>query len=257
VSAALLQAEELTLQIGERLLCDRLDLAIHPGECWAILGKNGAGKTTLLHTLAGIHPLQHGRVTLRQQPIQQLSRRQVAQQLGLLLQQHQAAFPGTVLEHALMGRHPHQSHWGALTGRDHQIVQQALKDCDLMGFEQRQVSTLSGGEQQRLAFATLFSQRPQILLLDEPNNHLDLHHQIALLEQLCQQARNEGQAVVMILHDINLALRFCDRVLLMFDGGETLGGSRQSVISSHTLSRLYGHQVEGHDTPQGAIYLPA
>jgi iron complex transport system ATP-binding protein len=127
---------------------------------------------------------------------------------------------------------------------------------ELDGLEQRQVSTLSGGERRRLALATLFTQNPQLFLLDEPTNHLDPHHQIELLSLLGQQVTNNDRASLMILHDINLATRFCDHLLLLFGEGETLYGPSNEVLNTDTLSRLYGHPVISVEGPNGPAFLP-
>lgn len=256
MSAPLLTGEGLTVAIGGHEICRSLELEIRPGECWAILGRNGAGKTTLLHTLAGLRSPQAGRVLLAGIEIATLPRRRVAQQLGLLPQIADDAFPGTVLETALLGRHPYLGRWQWEGPEDYAVAEAALSAVGLEGFAARQLITLSGGERQRAALATLLTQDPALLLLDEPTNHLDLHHQVTLLDRLHDRARARGQALVMILHDVNLALRYCDHVLLLFDGGETAAGERQSVLDRARLERLYAHPLIELQGPAGPVYLP-
>jgi len=242
MTTARLSTESLTLQIGSRTLCRALDLQIHPGESWGILGVNGAGKTTLLHTLAGIRHATAGEVRLDGEIITRLARRDIARRLGLMPQDNPDPFPATVLDTALIGRHPHLSRWQWESPQDRQLARAALQQLGLAQFQLRQINTLSGGERRRLALATLLVQAPPLMLLDEPTNHLDLRHQqqvLALLKQKTQQQHS----VVMVLHDINQASRFCDHVLLLFDNGETHHGSTREVLNSETLSQLYGTPI--------------
>jgi iron complex transport system ATP-binding protein len=256
----LLQTKRLGVEIGGKTVCRELDVGITAGQCWGLLGINGVGKTTLLHTLAGLRAPAQGEVLLGEKPLADLPRRAIAQQIGVLLQDDDDAFPGTVMETVLTGRHPWLGQWQWEGEDDRALALAALEDMGLDGLEQRQVNTLSGGERRRLALATLFTQNPQLFLLDEPTNHLDPHHQIELLSLLGQRVTNSERASLMILHDINLATRFCDHLMLLFgDGekkGEVLSGPAVEVLNTETLSRLYGHPVISVEGPNGPIFLP-
>ncbi len=256
MSTPLLEARGLTVEIGGKQVCANLHLEIHAGQRWALLGINGVGKTTLLHTLAGLRAPAAGQVLLNGLAIDKLPRRQVARQLGLLLQEEGDAFPGTVLETALSGRHPHLGRWQWESAEDIALAERALAQVGLAGLASRQLGTLSGGERRRLSLATLLCQQPQLFLLDEPTNHLDPHQQITLLELLAAQTREETRGLLMILHDINLASRFCDRALLLFGDGETLHGPGEQVLTAEHIARLYGHPVVTLDGPHGPVYLP-
>jgi iron complex transport system ATP-binding protein len=236
-----LTASGLTLHIGERSLCECLELELAPGQCWAVLGGNGSGKTTLLHTLAGLLPTTSGKILLDETPLDALPRRTIAQQLGLLLQDSHDPFPTSVLETALAGRHPHLGRWQQEGEEDMASARAALAQMDLSTLEQRMVQTLSGGERRRLAIATLLTQAPHILLLDEPLNHLDLHHQQQLLQHL-KQLSHDGRGVVMVLHDPNQALRYCDRTLLLYGDGSWESGKSEELLTER-LSRLYQHPM--------------
>lgn len=238
----LLAAENLTIQIGDCLVCRDVNLEFHRGECWGILGVNGAGKTTLIHTLAGLRPPASGHLSLRGKPLVQLSRRQIARELGLMLQDTPDPFPASVLDTALIGRHPHLSRWQWESADDLTMAHTALAQVELTGFEQRSVTTLSGGERRRLALASLLVQAPDLMLLDEPTNHLDLRHQHHLL-QLLRHRVEDGMGIVMVLHDINLAVRYCDHVLLLFGEGEIRQGSQTEILNAEVLSRLYNYPV--------------
>lgn len=254
----LLRAVSLDVAIAGCRLVRALDLTIRTGECWALLGANGTGKTTLLHTLAGLHPPQGGSLWLAGAPLARLPRRQVAQQLGLLPQDSHDSFPATVLETALIGRHPHLGRWQHETPADLDKARQALAQVGLADLEQRPCHTLSGGERRRLALATLLTQEPRLLLLDEPTNHLDLNHQIAALHHLRTLAdTGTGCAVLMALHDINLAARYCDHVILLYGNGAWQAGPAAALLNEATLGQVYGHPIAQVDGPDGrAVFVP-
>jgi len=238
---SLLSCNKLDIKIAEKQICHNLSLTINPGENWAILGMNGCGKTTLLHHLAGLLPVQAGEIQVNETNIEQLSRRQIAQQLSLLLQHQEDYFPGTVLEAVLVGRHPHLKSWQWETDSDKQLALEALQLVGLNDFADRAILTLSGGERQRVALATLLVQQTAIRLLDEPVNHLDIHHQHEVMKMI--SSNNNQVANVFVLHDVNLAVRYCDHVLLMPENGETIQGSCDKILTPENLSALYQHPI--------------
>ena len=245
-----LQAQGLTLQTGSRLLCQGLDLMIHPGECWGILGPNGSGKTTLLHTLAGLRAATRGEITLDGTALGQLTRRQIAQRLGLLLQDSHDPFPATVRENVLSGRHPHLQRWQSESASDREQAERALQQLELGELAERPLQTLSGGERRRLAIATLLVQDPALLLLDEPLNHLDLRHQQQLLAQLGAW-QEQQKAVVMVLHEPNHALRYCNQVLLLYGDGRWEAGETDTLLNAERLGTLYRCRIRELCHPEG------
>jgi len=241
-SLPLLTCSDLSVEVADRKLVDRLNLSAQRGTITCLLGCNGAGKTLTLHTLCGLREPASGSVAVEQRPLAQWPRRQLAQRLGLLMQNTEDPFPATVLETALIGRHPHIDFWQWESDRDREIARAALAAVDLSSFEARDLATLSGGERRRLAIATLLTQDPDLLLLDEPINHLDPHHQIDAL-RLFRAKADEGRAVIMSLHDAGLAARFSDQALLLFGNGEWLCGPTSEVLTQQTITRLYGVAV--------------
>jgi len=239
---SLINCNNLTVKIADTQVCEDLTLSINAGENWAILGMNGCGKTTLLHTLAGLLPAQSGDINLNTINLSDLSRRDIAQQLGLLLQHQEDHFPGTVLEAALIGRHPHLKSWQWETESDEQLVIDTLKLVGLEHFSQRSILTLSGGERQRVALATLLVQQTKIRLLDEPVNHLDIHHQHDVMKILT--TNNDSIANVFVLHDVNLAARYCDHALLIYGDGKVLQGTCADMLSEKNLTELYQHPLQ-------------
>lgn len=253
----LLSTHGLRLAAGERTLCRDLNWQLQPAQAWGILGLNGAGKTTLLHTLAGIHQPDQGEVRLQERPIHSYSRRQIAQQLGLLLQESDTVFPGKVLEHVMTGRHPHLTAWQWESAGDYQIAQHTLTTVGLTEFAQRDICTLSGGERQRMSIATVLAQQPRIYLLDEPVNHLDWHHQHQLLATLSGLAQSGSCSLVMALHDVNLVVRYCDHVLMMFADGEVKMGDTASLLQADILSALYGYEIDQINADGKTVFIPA
>jgi iron complex transport system ATP-binding protein len=252
----LLETQGLEIEVGGQRLCRGLDLRLEPGQCWALLGRNGAGKTSLLHTLAGLRPACGGEIVLEGQPLARLGRRQIARRLGLMFQDSADPFPASVLETALLGRHPHLGPWGREDAEQLELARRALAQVGLEALEQRQVASLSGGERRRLALASLLTQDPRLALLDEPVNHLDLPQQqlqLQLLRRRCAQ----GKAVLMVLHDINLALRFCTHLLLLYGDGRHDQGPSEQVAERERLERLYGHPLVELEGPRGRLLVPA
>ena len=253
---SLLRCADLDVDIGNVVVTRGLHFTIKPGQCWCVLGRNGVGKTTLLQTLAGLRACRRGSVELEASPLQQLSRRQVAQRLGIVFQHYEDNFPATVMETVLQGRHPHLHSWQWESAEDHHIARQAMAQCGLSGYEARNIQTLSGGERQRVSIAALLAQDTQLLLLDEPTNHLDLHHQMRVLETLVSHSRKTNRGILMVVHDINLAARYADHVLLLLGNGESRLGKKEQILETGVLERLYRHPLTRVDTPQGPAWLP-
>jgi len=255
VSAPLLEARGLTVEIAGKQVCRDLNFALAAGECVGVLGGNGVGKTTLLHTLAGLRAPVAGQVLLDGAVLDGQPRRHIAQRLGLLMQQPEDSLPATVLETALIGRHPHLDFWRWESHADVAIARRALKNVGLEGLEQRVQTALSGGERRRLDIATVLVQDPQVFLLDEPAHQLDLQHQIGLLTLLKRLTAEQGRAVLMSLHDINLAARFCDRILMLYGAGEASFVSSKRALTPENLSRLYHTPVTALPWSGGRVFV--
>lgn len=254
--SVLLQSMSLTVGRGSRTLVEGLDMALPTGSVTAVLGANGAGKTTLLHTLAGLRPPASGRIELQGSRLDALPRRRIARKLGLLLQHDDDPFPATVLETALIGRHPHLGFWEWESREDVARARDALERMDLGALAEREVHTLSGGERRRLAMATLLTQAPLVMLLDEPTDQLDPRHQHALMAHLSALARDRGCAAMVSIHDVNMATRYCDHTLLLFgDGGFSFGESCL-VLNAASVERLYGVPIDVVENRGWQLFLP-
>jgi iron complex transport system ATP-binding protein len=239
---ALLAADRLVLRAGARTLVDGLSLSVARGELWSVLGPNGSGKTTLLHTLAGLRPPDSGTVHLAGRPLDRWRATDAACLRGLLPQAMHDAFSASALEVVLMGRHPHLSRWAWEDEADRALALSKLAAVELAESAERDVTTLSGGERQRVGIAALLAQDPLLLLLDEPVAHLDLRHQIVVLEHLRAAARKDGKAIVLSIHDLNLARRYSTHALVL-GGAAPAQGPVAEAMNDSALSAAFGHPV--------------
>jgi iron complex transport system ATP-binding protein len=237
-----LSCRDLAVAIAGRTLAAKLDLDGRAGEIWAIVGPNGAGKTTLLATLAGLRPSAAGSIAYDGDDIGALSSRERALRRGYLPQDSIDTFPATVQEIVLAGRHPHLPRWRWEGRDDVERARDALAALDLAGLEARDVRTLSGGERRRVALAALLAQDPGLLLLDEPSTHLDPGRQVDAMDRLIALARERGKAIVMVVHELHLALRAADHAIAMGDGG-ACAGTADEVLNERALSGLFRHPL--------------
>ena len=250
-----LRVESLEVDIARHTVCRDLSFALEAGQSLAILGRNGAGKSTLLAALAGLRPALSGRIELSGRTLSAYSLRELAQTRAWASQTHHDSFASSVLETALIGRHPYLDRWAWEDSADRLIAAEALLRVGLGGFASRAVQTLSGGERQRLALATLLVQAPQLYLLDEPLSHLDMNHAMQTLAILNEEQR-KGRSVIAVLHEPNLALRHFDQALLLFGDGRWAHGACAEVINRDSLQRLYGHPVRALQDNDGQWFIP-
>lgn len=232
-----------------------LSLSFQAGQMWGILGPNGVGKTTLLHTLAALKPPASGVIALNGQSITDLPRLRLAQQMGIMFQEHQDGFPATVLETVLLGRFPHLSPWEMESEQDLALAHQALERLDLTDFAQRALNSLSGGERQRAALASLMAQAPDVWLVDEPTNHLDLHYQVAVMGLLAEQA-HKGRAVIMSLHDVNVAAQWCSHLLLLYPDRPPIWGDAKKLLTQQNLEPLYSQKLAMTEVNGKPVFVP-
>jgi iron complex transport system ATP-binding protein len=253
---AILEARSVSMAIGGATLVDGIDLRIEGGEMVAIVGPNGAGKSTLLRLLSGDLRATRGEVRLKQRDLHTYPPRQLALHRAMLSQHVNVTFPFTVEEIVHMGAGDH----GRAAAR--RLADAALHEVGLSDFRHRKLPTLSGGEQQRAHFARVLVQLacgeaihgPGLLLLDEPTSSLDLRHQIDLVETARQRARN-GTAVIAILHDLNLAMRFADRIVLLHRGSLAIDGGPRDTMTAEIIRRIFEVDATIQYTDNGTPFL--
>ncbi|MCC6487231.1 MAG: heme ABC transporter ATP-binding protein [Candidatus Hydrogenedentes bacterium] len=249
----MLKAENLGYRVGTRWLVNDVSLHVEPGEFWVIGGANGAGKSTLLRLLSGELAPHSGHVELKGTPLRAYEPRALARLRACLAQDLSASFPFTAYEVALMGRIPWQGQW-ASRPHDHYIAKEALAEAGVAHLESRDYPSLSGGERRRVDMARTIAQEPKLLLLDEPTNHLDAKHQIELMEW-CWRHTRQGGCAVAVLHDLNLAARFADRILLLKDGHAAALGTPEEVLTPENLRACFNLECVIWRHPSGCPWV--
>ncbi len=251
-----LHAQRLSLSLGGEQILQSLSFELQCGEMLGLIGPNGAGKTTLLRLLAGLLKPDSGTIMLDDLSFSRRSHLLRARKIAYLAQSGTAHWPMCVERIVALGRLPHLSDWQKPGERDREIIQRIMAQTDLSGFEQRQFNTLSGGERARVLLARALAAEPEILLADEPVAALDLTHQLemmALLKQFCKR----GGAVVVVLHDLQLAAHYCHRLQLLVQGRELANGRPAEVLSEPHIEQAFGIRVrEGFGPICTAFTLP-
>lgn len=254
-----LELEAVRCGYGRVEVLHDVSLAVAPGELVGIIGPNGCGKTTLVRACSGVVPLRAGVVRLAGRPLAAYRPRERARRLAVMPQDPALDFPFTALEVVLMGRAPHLPTLGFPRAADLAIVRAAMARLDVAGLEARPLDRLSGGERQRVLLARALAQEPGVLLLDEPTTHLDLRHQTGIYDVVRALAAERGTAVVSVLHDLNLAAMYCDRLVLMAGGQAVSSGRPADVLTGPALSAAYATAVSilAHPRTGMPIVLPS
>ncbi|MCX6500939.1 MAG: ABC transporter ATP-binding protein [Microbacterium sp.] len=223
---------------GRRVI-DGLDLEFAPGRITMVIGANACGKSTLLSTLARVLPPQEGQVELDDADIAGLSRRTFARSVGLLPQHPSAPDGLTVAELVSRGRHPHRGVFQRWSATDTARVDDAMARTGVSALAERPVGDLSGGQRQRVWIAMALAQEPRVLLLDEPTTFLDLSHQIEVLDLLRELNRSDGTTIVAVLHELNLAARYADDLIVMCDGRVVAHGAPSEVLTAEVVAAAF------------------
>ncbi|MFJ6070724.1 ABC transporter ATP-binding protein [Streptomyces sp. NPDC093065] len=248
--ASRLAARGITVGYGARTVIDGLDVAIPPGVITTIIGPNGCGKSTLLRTLSRLLKPTGGTVVLDGEDIAALRTRDVAKRLGLLPQAPVAPEGLTVSDLVARGRHPHQSWLRQWSSDDADVVRRALAMTGVSDLADRPVDSLSGGQRQRVWISMTLAQGTDLLLLDEPTTYLDLAHAVDVLD-LVDDLHESGCTVVMVLHDLNLATRYSDNLVVMREGAILAQGHPRDVITADLLLEAFGLRAKVIDDPVG------
>lgn len=232
--------EDLSCRYREEYVFSGLGFSVKKARVTGIIGPNGSGKTTLLRCLVKLLPLETGHVFLGEEELASLSVREIAARVGVVPQRWEANFAFTVGDLVLMGRFPHVNRFQRESAKDYEVARRAMETTGIRNLADRPITELSGGELQRAVIAQALAQTPEILLLDEPTSHLDLNYQIETGELLQELCRNSGMTVVAVFHDLNLAARYCDELILLARGRILAQGAAAEVLTAENLHRAYG-----------------
>lgn len=251
-----LRAENVSYIAGRRALVDGISLDVPSGTMTAVIGPNGAGKSTLLHLLAGDIVPSDGTIWYDVEALSTISLERRARLRGVLDASREPDIAFTVEQVVAMGRFPHRFDSHTRGNTDAEAIDDAISDLDLGALRDRQVRSLSGGEQQRVAIARVLAQKSRLVLLDEPTTALDIGHQAAVMGHI-QRLRKRGHTLVAVLHDLNMATAF-DNVVLLQGGTVIASGGPSEVLTSSDLTRAYGHSIDvtEHPVHGGVLILP-
>lgn len=240
----MLKIENLSVSYGSRRVLHNVSLEVNSGEVLALIGPNGAGKSTLIRAVSGVIPVDDGAVLTDEHNLLTLPAMLRARHLAVVPQAVSMPPAFTAWETVLLGRTPYLNFLGQVSANDEQIGRAALSRVDALDLAERRVGELSGGEQQRVLLARALAQSTPILLMDEPTAHLDLQHQVALMEMVLELAHSDGLAVLTALHDLNLAARYADRLALLVAGEIQALGTARQVLVPEAIAAAYGLPVE-------------
>lgn len=238
----MLRVHDLAFGYGAHPIFKNISLEVSKGHIVCIAGPNGTGKTTLVKCIAGIFKPLAGHVTIDGVDTREMERRQLASLLGYVPQNIPSRFPATVFETVLAGRRPHMG-WRP-SKHDLQLAAEKLAQLDLEHLAMRDMTSLSGGQAQKVMLARALAQETPYLILDEPTSNLDVRHQLDLLETIARLARERGLGVLLIIHDLNLAARYCDTIVMLHRGDVYCSGSAEEVITEKTMADVYGVQTD-------------
>jgi iron complex transport system ATP-binding protein len=247
----MIEARSVTLGYGRKVVSSSLDLKLDKPEIISIIGPNGSGKSTLLKALSRLLPPAKGSILLDGKDIHQMQPNDVARIMAVLPQSIQAPSDITVYDLVAYGRSPYQKLFAQMKNEDKVFILEAIKATGMNTFIHRRLDTLSGGEKQRAWLAMALAQQPQILLLDEPTTYLDIYHQLELMTLVESLHKTMKIAVIMVLHDLNHAARFSNRVIAVKDGKIFADASVERVFTSNTLKELYGVETTVMTVEQG------
>ncbi len=235
----MIEVEGVGATLGGRTVLDGISLTIGKGRILGVLGPNGCGKSTLLRCIAGLLKPSAGEVRIDGVPVRSMKPKTIAQLMAFQAQESVVALGFTVRSIVEMGRLPHRTFFEADDARDAQIVEHSMAQMGIAALADRAVETLSGGERQRVSIARALAQDTAVLILDEPSNHLDVHHQFAVLDLLHELVDRSGLTVVITLHDLRLASRICDSIALLHDGKLAALGTPVEALTPAAIAQVY------------------
>jgi iron complex transport system ATP-binding protein len=244
-----LEARGVTCGYGADPVLHDVSFRLTPGDFVGVIGPNGCGKSTLIRALTGVLRLETGTVTLDGEDVHRMGRRQVARRVAVIPQESGHLFGFTVMEMVMMGRTPHLRRLQRAADRDVALTEAALRQTDLMGLRDRKVTELSGGERQRAVIARALAQEPGLLLLDEPDSHLDIGHQIEIFDLIASLNRDRGLTLLCVSHNLNLASAYCRQLMLMQNGRLASTGAPEEIVTPERIHEVYGIRAHVQRSP--------
>ncbi|MCK4325458.1 ABC transporter ATP-binding protein [bacterium] len=247
----MLELEKVSAGYDRKTILNDISFTVQKGGFLGVIGPNGSGKTTLLRVISKILPPWKGRVTLEGRGLDEIKYRELAKRMAVVPQRMpELFFSYSVRDFILLGRTPYSRRFQLLEGEeDLRVVREVMEETDTLGLEERNLEDLSGGERQRTIIAQALAQEPEILLLDEPTSHLDIGHQVEILDLVKKLNREKKVMVIMVLHDLNLASEYCDRLILLKEGSIFKMGTPQEVLTYEIIEEVYKTLVIVHKNP--------
>ncbi|MFA4836424.1 MAG: ABC transporter ATP-binding protein [Dehalococcoidia bacterium] len=249
----MLQIENVKLGYGKSTILQNISLSVQCGEMLGIIGPNGSGKSTLIKGICCLLTPKDGRVLIDGQDVAHISRAELARLVAVVPQTPNLPDTYTAFEIVLMGRTPHLGMLRFEGPRDFDIAWRAMEMTGTQPIAERRMHEISGGEKQRLIVARALAQEPKLILLDEPTAHLDIKYQIETLDFIRKLCREQNMTAVTVLHDLNLAAQYCDRLALIYEGKIHTEGSPQEVITAQNIKEVYGAEVYVYPHPINSL----
>src|SRR5699024_10696591 len=235
----MLQVDSVYIRYDKQDIVKDCSFSLNEGEILSIIGPNGSGKSTLLKAISGFIPYRDGTILLGGKPLKSIHKKQLARQMCILSQKNDVPNDMTVEELVTYGRYPHKKWYEKINKEDTDIISWAIEKTHLTDYRDRTVSSLSGGESQRVWIAMALAQRPKLLLLDEPTTYLDISHQHEVLELVKELNEEMNMTVIMVLHDLNQASRYSDKILVIQHGEKQMYGTSKEVMTENMIRDVY------------------
>ncbi|MCK4957409.1 MAG: ABC transporter ATP-binding protein [Candidatus Cloacimonetes bacterium] len=238
-----MKIENISVGYRDNEVISKLSVEFGKGDFCALLGPNGAGKSTLLKAMIGFLPLSSGEIKINDRAMSSWKKKELAQEISLIPQDFQLQFDHKVRELIMMGRFPYLGYWQNYSTKDMQIVDNIIKQLDLVEFAEKNFSQLSGGERQRVTIGRALAQQSETILMDEAFSHLDINHQLEIMQLLSKINKEQNKRIILVSHNINLASEYCDRIIMLKAGKLIADGTPEAVITDENIQELYGTRL--------------
>ena len=251
-----LEVENLDFAYDSEPILKNISLSIEKGDFIGLIGPNGSGKSTLLKLMGGILNCPDNAIRINEHPINAINKKKLARAITWVPQEHPLVFPYTIQEIVLMGRHPYLPPLSFEGEEDYTIARKAMETTQTLQFSDRYFNEISGGEKQRVMLASAITQEPEVMLLDEPTSALDLKYQVQILNILNQLNEEKNITLILAMHDLNLASRYCRRLILLNDGAIVCDGTPEEVLKKEIIENVYGVNVSLHNLDGDILVHP-